>query len=119
MENNATVESQALPDHAGHRTSGVRVPWGNTAHPGASTDQKKGNAMRLLKQLTLLPILLFVIACAYGQDIHYNYDRGANFSSYKTYQWVDAPTALCAGYVREWRGQSVLFLFRFRQATGQ
>lgn len=27
-------------------------------------------------------------ACAYGQDVHYNYDRGANFSRYKTYQWV-------------------------------
>jgi hypothetical protein len=24
-----------------------------------------------------------------GQDIHYNYDRGASFQSYRTYQWVD------------------------------
>jgi len=35
--------------------------------------------------------LLFVVASAYGQDVHYNYDRGTNFSSYKTYQWVDLP----------------------------
>jgi Domain of unknown function (DUF4136) len=28
---------------------------------------------------------------AYSQDVHYNYDRGANFASYKTYQWVDLP----------------------------
>ena len=47
--------------------------------------------MRLSKQLQFLPILLFVIACAYGQDIHYNYDRGANFAAYKTYTWVDLP----------------------------
>lgn len=47
--------------------------------------------MRLSKQLQFLPILLFVITCAYGQDIHYNYDRGANFAAYKTYQWVDLP----------------------------
>ena len=25
----------------------------------------------------------------YGQDIHYNYDRGTNFATYKTYQWVE------------------------------
>ena len=37
-----------------------------------------------------LPAFLFLFACAYGQDVHYNYDRGANFQAYKTYQWVDA-----------------------------
>lgn len=34
---------------------------------------------------------LFIVAGAYGQDVHYNYDRGTNFASYKTYQWVDLP----------------------------
>jgi hypothetical protein len=29
--------------------------------------------------------------CAYGQDVHYNYDRSANFAAYKTYQWVEIP----------------------------
>jgi len=47
--------------------------------------------MRLTKRLTFLPALLFLVACAYGQDVHYNYDRGANFAAYKTYQWVDLP----------------------------
>src|ERR1700758_4971321 len=51
--------------------------------------QRKGIAMKLNKLQILLPALLFVIACAYGQDVHYNYDRGANFQSYRTYQWVD------------------------------
>jgi hypothetical protein len=53
--------------------------------------QQKGIAMRLTKRLTFLPALLFLVACAYGQDVHYNYDRGANFAAYKTYQWVDLP----------------------------
>src|ERR1700751_4365168 len=45
--------------------------------------------MKLNKLQIVLPALLFVIACAYGQDVHYNYDRGANFQSYRTYRWVD------------------------------
>ncbi len=48
--------------------------------------------MRLAKQLGFLPVFFFMAACACGQDIHYNYDRGANFASYKTYQWVDIPS---------------------------
>ena len=44
--------------------------------------------MRTTKQLTLLLASLFMLASARGQDVHYNYDRGANFQSYRTYQWV-------------------------------
>ena len=47
--------------------------------------------MRLTNQLTLLTAFLFMAACAYGQDVHYNYDRSANFAAYKTYQWVEIP----------------------------
>jgi hypothetical protein len=47
--------------------------------------------MMLKNRLTALVPFLFIVACAHGQDVHYNYDRGANFSSYKTYQWVDIP----------------------------
>ena len=47
--------------------------------------------MRPTKRLTFLPALLFMVVCAYGQDVHYNYDRSANFAAYKTYQWVDLP----------------------------
>jgi Domain of unknown function (DUF4136) len=42
-------------------------------------------------RLILLLTFLFAFACAYAQDVHYNYDRGTNFSSYKTYQWVYIP----------------------------
>lgn len=47
--------------------------------------------MRLTIHMTILAAFLFMTACAYGQDVHYNYDRGANFAAYKTYQWVEIP----------------------------
>jgi hypothetical protein len=47
--------------------------------------------MKLLNQVTLLTAFLLMAACAYGQEVHYNYDRSANFAAYKTYQWVDIP----------------------------
>ena len=47
--------------------------------------------MRFTKWLILLPALLFMITCAYSQDVHYDYDRNANFGAYKTYHWVDLP----------------------------
>jgi hypothetical protein len=53
--------------------------------------------MKLTNRLTFLPALLFLVVCTYGQDIHYNFDRGANFASYKTYQWVDIPGGAVAG----------------------
>ena len=46
--------------------------------------------MRSITRVTLLSVLIVVVH-AYGQDVHYNYDRGANFGSYRTYQWVDIP----------------------------
>lgn len=45
----------------------------------------------LKSRLTLFIASLFVVVCAYGQEVHYNYDREANFGAYKTYQWVDLP----------------------------
>jgi Domain of unknown function (DUF4136) len=45
--------------------------------------------MNITKRLILPLALFFMIAYAHGQDVHYNYDRGANFQSYRTYQWVD------------------------------
>lgn len=47
--------------------------------------------MKLRNQLTFLPTFLLIVACAYAQDVHYNYDQSANFAAYKTYQWVDLP----------------------------
>jgi hypothetical protein len=47
--------------------------------------------MRITTRQTLPVALLFIAACALGQDIHYNYDRGANFAAYKTYQWIELP----------------------------
>jgi hypothetical protein len=44
--------------------------------------------LKITKRLTLPLALLFMVAYAHGQDVHYNYDRGANFQSYRTYQWI-------------------------------
>jgi hypothetical protein len=55
--------------------------------------------MKITKQLLLPLALLFMLVCARGQDIHYNYDRGANFAVYKTYQWVDLPSDPSKAYI--------------------
>src|SRR5271166_2953759 len=55
-------------------------------------DIKKGDAVKLTNAI-ILPAVFFMITCAYGQDVNYDYARGTNFSAYKTYQWVDVPTA--------------------------
>ena len=42
-------------------------------------------------KLTLMNLtaLLCLGVAAFAQDVHFDYDRSANFSAYKTYQWVD------------------------------
>ena len=41
-----------------------------------------------MKLFALTGFLCLGIA-AFAQDVHYDYDRSANFSSYQTYQWAD------------------------------
>jgi hypothetical protein len=43
-----------------------------------------------MKRFALIaPIfLLFITATAYSQDVRYNFDKNADFSKFKTYQWV-------------------------------
>jgi hypothetical protein len=53
--------------------------------------RQKRTLMRLTKQVTFLAVFLLMAACAYGQDVHYNYDRSVNFATYKTYKWVEIP----------------------------
>src|SRR5579884_1042455 len=36
-----------------------------------------------------LTLLVCLGAAAFAQQVQYDYDRSANFSAYKTYQWVD------------------------------
>lgn len=47
--------------------------------------------MRITKRVTLLAAFLLTAVCAHGQEVHYNYDRSANFAAYKTYKWVEIP----------------------------
>jgi hypothetical protein len=50
-----------------------------------STTMKKATATRLLS-MTLM--LLFVSSVAFAQSVQYNFDKQANFPSFKTYSWV-------------------------------
>ena len=36
-----------------------------------------------------LTVLVCLGVAAFGQEVQFDYDRSANFSAYKTYQWVD------------------------------
>ena len=45
--------------------------------------------MKFARKLTLSSIVVLFAVTIFGQDIHYNYDRNANFSAYKTYQWQE------------------------------
>jgi len=52
---------------------------------------EKDAEMRFVQRLSFLPIFIIFVICANAQDVRYNYDRSANFSNYKTYQWVNLP----------------------------
>lgn len=54
--------------------------------------RRKVMDIRLATVLTLVLKFPVTTALLYGQEVHYNYDRGANFSAYKTYQWIDSPS---------------------------
>lgn len=47
--------------------------------------------MRTAQRPFFVAALMAIAMIAYSQEVHYNYDRSANFSAYKTYQWVDLP----------------------------
>ena len=40
-------------------------------------------------KLITLTLLMSLGVAAFAQDVHFDYDRSANFNAYKTYQWVD------------------------------
>jgi hypothetical protein len=55
--------------------------------------RRKAIEMRLATLLTLVLRFPVTTALVYSQEVHYNYERGANFSAYRTYQWVDDTVA--------------------------
>ena len=40
-------------------------------------------------KLIQLTLLMFLGVAAFAQEVQFDYDRSADFSAYKTYQWVD------------------------------
>ncbi len=55
--------------------------------------------MKLLR--TALVLVFCFSAVALAQDVRYNYDRGTNFSQFKTYKWVRIPTAVQLNQLQE------------------
>jgi hypothetical protein len=43
----------------------------------------------MVKHIQLTAVVCLAAAAAVAQDVHIDYDRAANFSAFKTYQWVD------------------------------
>jgi hypothetical protein len=57
-------------------------------------------------KLIALTGLLCLAALATAQEVHFDYDRSANFGAYKTYQWVDtaagsAPSQLMDQHIKQ------------------
>ena len=52
--------------------------------------QRKAIEMRIAMLLRLGLMFSVTAALVYSQEVHYNYDRGANFAALKTYQWIEA-----------------------------
>jgi hypothetical protein len=48
--------------------------------------------MKLIQLISIA--ILSSCAIAFAQNVQFDYDRSANFSSYKTYQWVDYKTVV-------------------------
>ena len=46
--------------------------------------------MKLLHMI--LPLSLLAVS-GFAQDVRYNFDKGANFSAFKTYKWVKVTEA--------------------------
>jgi hypothetical protein len=48
-----------------------------------------------MKKLSLCAVglILLLLGTAFGQDIRYNFDKGADFSKFKTYKWVQIKDA--------------------------
>ena len=40
--------------------------------------------MKFILRLSFLPVFIVLMTSLYAQDVHYNYDRSANFGAYKT-----------------------------------
>jgi hypothetical protein len=46
-----------------------------------------------MKLVRILMPLALLATCGFAQDTRYNFDKGANFSAYKTFKWVQIPNA--------------------------
>jgi len=57
--------------------------------------------MKLSIRLVIVYVFLCAASVSFGQTIHYDYDRDANFSSYKTYQWIEVPGGIVPNQLQD------------------
>lgn len=57
--------------------------------------------MKLALRTAAALAFLSVAVVAYGQDIHYDYDHGTDFTAYKTYQWVELRSGAVANQLMD------------------
>ncbi len=75
---------------------------------------KGGPAVRNLIAMLVCCAMLFVMGCS-SLTVNYDYDKEADFSSYKTYAWV-AQQAAAAGNARAAQASDQLFIKRLKTA---
>ena len=89
----STSEISDVPTHARVKLGVVRRK--TSAHKPVSRLQRattrlglqKGHQMKTLLGIPLL-LVLAVSSTAFAQDVRYNFDKQANFGSFRTYRWV-------------------------------
>jgi hypothetical protein len=47
----------------------------------------------LVQLVVMMVVILFTCGAALAQDVSYNYAQGTDFSKFKTYRWVNIPSA--------------------------
>src|SRR6201996_4094894 len=70
--------------------------WSTNMHQPRTEETMERTMMRTKTMVLLSFAFIFTVVgsrCTFAQDVRYNFDRSANFSSYKTYKWVDNPNA--------------------------
>ena len=79
--------------HSGSGVASAATLWRMSVRQQSQkySSVNEGIAMRPIKWLASVAVISLMFACAHAQEVNCNYDLGANFASYKTYQWVDLP----------------------------
>src|ERR1700759_5104079 len=65
-----------------------RRPFSDRRRSTFTAKELTGSMGQVTHRKKILYAVLAAVVSAYGQDVHYTYDRDTSVASYKTYQWV-------------------------------